>query len=68
MQLKLPEICELALESQLVSEAVGALGSYANLEIDLTRHLADIEGKLVSLEAYLPPTRELIGLLEEINQ
>ena len=68
MRLELPESCELALDSQLVSEAVGALGSYANLEIDLTRHLADIEGKVVSLEAYLPPTRELIGLLQEIDQ
>ncbi len=68
MQLELPESCELALDSQLVSEAVDALGSYANLEIDLTRHLADVEGKIVSLESYLPPTRELIGLLEKINQ
>lgn len=68
MQLQLPESCELSLDSQLVSEAVEALGSYADLEIDLTRHLADVEGKIVSLESYLPPTRELIGLLEEINQ
>lgn len=68
MQLRLPESCELALDSQLVSEAVDALGSYANLEFDLTRHLADVEGKLVSLESYLPPTRELIELLEEISQ
>jgi len=68
MQLQLPESCELALDSQLMSEAVDALDSYASLEIDLTRHLADVEGKLVSLESYLPPTRELIGLLEEIGQ
>ena len=68
MQLELPESCELALDSQLVSKAVDALGAYANLEVDLTRHLADVEGKLVSLESYLPPTREIIGLLEEINQ
>jgi len=68
MQLELPESCELALDPQLVSEAVDALGSYANLEIDLTRHLADVEGKIVSLDSYLPPTRELIEHLEKVSQ
>ena len=68
MQLQLPESCELALDPQLVSKSVESLGSYTNLEVDLTRHLADVEGKLVSLESYLPPTREIIKLLEEINQ
>jgi len=68
MQLELPESCDLALDPLVVSEAVDALGSYANLEMDLTRHLADLEMKLVSLESYLSPTRELVEHLEKISQ
>jgi hypothetical protein len=68
IQLALPEACELNLDSKTISEAVSALSAYSSLENDLTRHLADVEMKLVSLEAYLLPTRELADYLEGIRR
>jgi hypothetical protein len=67
IQLALPEKCELSLDSLTQSKAVSALSEYSSLERDLTRHLADIEMKLVSLEAYILPTRELAEHLEGIS-
>jgi hypothetical protein len=68
VRLTLPERCDLGLDPLVISEAVSALSSYTELEKDLTRHLADIEAKLVSLEAGLSPTRELAEQLQEIGQ
>jgi len=68
VQLTLPESCDLKLEPQIVSEAISALGSYTGLERDLTRHLADLEMKLVSLESYLPPTRDIVSQLEKVSR
>jgi hypothetical protein len=50
-----------------ISEAVNALKSYADLEKELTRHLADIETKLVTLEFTLFQTREIVSHLEGIS-
>jgi hypothetical protein len=68
VQLTLPESCNLALDPLVKSEAVNALSSYVELEKDLTRHLADLEMKLVSLESYLSPTRQIVEHLEEISR
>ncbi len=66
--LSLPESCDLTLDPLVISEAVSALSSYADLENDLTLNLANIEIKLLSLESYLPPTREIMEHLEEISR
>jgi hypothetical protein len=68
VQLALPERCELTLDPLTISEAVSALNAYSSMENDLTRHLADVEMKLLSLEAYLMPTRELAKYLEEVSR
>jgi hypothetical protein len=63
----LPEECELKVDPIIISNAVSKLSSYKNLELDLTRHLADVEQKIVSLKYYIPATRELIKYLEELQ-
>lgn len=68
LQLTLPETCALKLDPEVISDAVSALNSYTDLESDLTRHLADVEMKLVSLERYVAPTREIIERLEEVSR
>ncbi|MFT7589718.1 MAG: hypothetical protein ACI959_001938, partial [Limisphaerales bacterium] len=64
---QLPEECELKVDPIVISNAVSKLSSYKNLELDLTRHLADVEQKIVSLKSYIPATRELIKYLEELQ-
>jgi len=65
--LSLPQNCDLTFEPMAISEAVNALKSYADLEKELTRHLADIESKLVTLEFTLFQTREIVSHLEGIS-
>jgi len=60
--------CDLALDTKAVSEALVALSKYSNLEIDLNRHLADVELKLLTSELHLAPTRELAERLERKGQ
>ena len=59
----LPENCDLTLDPILISEALTALGSYTELERDLTRRLADLEGKLTNLESYVRATRDIVARL-----
>ena len=62
----LPENCEMTLDPTLTSEAVTALLSYTELEKDLTRRLADLEGKLTNLESYVRATRDMVASLAEL--
>jgi len=66
--LSLPEKCEVELDPRIISEALIALRSYVDLKEDLTRHLADLEAKLRSLESPLAETRETVKYLEEISR
>ena len=67
-KISLPEICDLNLDSQVVSEAIVALRSYVELEKDLTRHLGDVDLKIRTLESWLSPTREISIYLERLIQ
>jgi hypothetical protein len=68
VRITLPESCEVTLDPLVISESISALRSYADLENDLTRHLADLDGKLLNLDAFLSPTREILTQLEEISR
>ncbi|MBT8067381.1 MAG: hypothetical protein KJO09_09080 [Gammaproteobacteria bacterium] len=63
---KLPEKCDLTLDPKLTFEAVTALRSYTDLEKDLTRRLSELEGKLLNLNNYVQPTRDMAARLAEL--
>ncbi len=62
----LPENCDLTLDPTVTSEAVTALRSYTDLERDLTRRLGELEGKLLNLNNYVQPTRDMVSRLAEL--
>lgn len=62
----LPDNCELSLDPTLTSEAVTALRAYTDLERDLTRRLSELEGKLLNLNNYVRPTRDMVSRLAEL--
>ena len=68
VHLILPENCDLTLDPQVTSEAIIALSAYVDLKKDLTRHLADTDRKLISLENFITPVKETLNFLEEINR
>jgi hypothetical protein len=62
----LPGECALNLDSSLTAEAVMAVFRYGSLEIDLTQSVGDLENKLLNLNNYIAPTREIIAHLTEL--
>jgi hypothetical protein len=64
--ISLPIECDLALGPTVVDEAVVRTLSYNDLEIDLTQSIADIENKVLNLNNYITPTRELAAHLAEL--
>jgi hypothetical protein len=64
--ISLPIECDLALGPTVVDEAVVKTLSYSDLEIDLTQSVADLENKVINLNNYIAPTRELAAHLAEL--
>jgi hypothetical protein len=62
--LALPEKCEVALDEQLMANAVDALRTYDDMEKDLTQHVSILDSKLNSLRALDAPIRETIEVLQ----
>lgn len=63
---QLPQECDLTLDPTITREALAALRSYTDLEKDLTRRLSELEGKLLNLGNYIPPTRDMATRLAEL--
>jgi len=61
--LKLPEACDLDIETGLVEEAVRGLLDYEDLTKDLARQISILDVKLGSLGASEEPIREMLELL-----
>jgi len=64
--ISLPEECDLALGPTVIDEALVKTLSYSELEIDLTQSVADLENKILNLNNYITPTRELAARLAEL--
>ena len=62
----LPRECALNLDLSLTAEAVTAVFRYGNLELDLTQSVSDLENKVMNLNNYIAPTREIIVRLTEL--
>jgi hypothetical protein len=61
--LKLPEVCDLDIETGLVEEAVRGLLEYEDLAKDLARQISILDVKLGSLNGVKQPIREMVELL-----
>lgn len=64
--LVLPESCHVVFDSTTVMDANRALRTYVDFEQDLNRHLADLDSRMLSLESFLEPTDEIVGVLENL--
>lgn len=62
--IELPETCEIALDENLIADAVDALSAYEEMEMDLTRHISILDSKLNSLRATKVPLRQMMEILQ----
>ncbi|HVF37807.1 MAG TPA: hypothetical protein VNA29_07700 [Sphingomicrobium sp.] len=60
----LPERCVLRLDSESVARAAARIRATSDLNLDLTRHIADIDQKLRQLQGFQRQARELRMQLE----
>lgn len=63
----LPHSCDLDLDRDSVARAAARIRAMSELNLDLTRHIADIDQKLSQMQAYQRRARELRMQLESLD-